>query len=75
MIQPTKHLSIKKCLLGSGYVILEELRQSNTVSSLWEKVKKLPEIMTYEKYVLTLAFLYSINLIKYENGLLWRCQK
>jgi hypothetical protein len=75
MILPNKHLSISKCLLGSGAKVIEELKTPATVSSLWEKVKKFPEIQTFEKFVLTLSLLYSLNVIAFSDGLIRRFSK
>lgn len=72
MILPTKHTSISKCLLGAGAKIIEEVKTPATVSSLWEKVKKFPEIKTFEKFVLTLSLLYALNIIEFSDGLIRR---
>lgn len=72
MILPSKHLSVSKCLLTSGAKILKELRTPNTVSSLWEKVRSLPEVLTFERFILTLSLLYSLNAIELSDGLVKR---
>lgn len=75
MILPSKHISVSRCLLNSGAKILKELNTPNTVSSLWEKVHNMPEIQTFEKFVLTIALLYSLETIELSEGLLRRKSK
>ena len=75
MILPTKHLPISKCLLGSGAKILEQLKMPTTISSLWEKVKKFSEIQTFEKFLLILSLLYTLNTIELSDGLLRKISK
>lgn len=72
MILPSKHIPISRCLLNNGAVILNELKTPNTVSSLWEKTRNIPEISTFEKFVLILSMLYSIEAIELSDGLLRR---
>ncbi len=72
MIHPNKTIDLKYSLIGVGSILLSELIKPQTVSSLWENVKEIEEVGNYEKYVLTLDFLYSIDLIKMENGFIGR---
>jgi len=75
MILPDKTIKLRYSLIGAGSIILKELRNNETVSSLWEKVKCDDEIKTFSKYLLILDFLYILNLIEYENGVLKRVKK
>jgi hypothetical protein len=75
MILPNKHLSISKCLLGSGAKVMEVLITPATVSSLWEKVKKFPEVQTFDKFVLTLSLLYTLDAIEFSEGLIRKVLK
>jgi hypothetical protein len=75
MILPTKHISTSHSLLGVGAKILEQLNQPRTVSSLWSAVYTMPEIATFERFVLTLDLLYAIGAIEMETGLLRRCHR
>jgi len=74
MILPTKHISIKKSLLGVGATLLSRLRQPTTISALWEDVKTNPAIGTYERFILALDALYAIEAIECVDGLLRRLQ-
>ena len=72
MILPTKHVTLDKSLIGAGAIILPLLKEPRTTTSLWEEVKKAPQIGSYGRFVLILDFLYSINTIDIVEGLLVR---
>jgi hypothetical protein len=71
MIFPDKNIILQYSILGSGSIVLKELSKPETISSLWEKLKKRKEFQSFEKFVLTLDFLYIINVIELKNGLLF----
>lgn len=70
MILPTKHISTRNSLLGVGATIIEHLNYPRTVTSLWSDLSKLPEVATFERFVLVLDLLYMIGAIELEEGLL-----
>jgi len=78
MLLPTKHLKFERSLLKNGEFILLHIKDPKTISSLWYEIKK-PK-MTDEKYIpqnydwfiLTLDFLYALNVIEIENGMIRR---
>ena len=72
MIYPNKTIELKYTLLGVGSLIIAELNTPQTVSSLWERIRTREEIGTFEKYVLTLDFLYLIGLVKMDNDIIQR---
>lgn len=72
MIYPDKTIELKYTLLGVGSMVLSELDSPQTTSSLWESVKTNEEIGTFEKFVLTLDFLYLLGLIRINEGLIER---
>jgi len=71
MILPTKHIKLSNSILNVGGVIFKNLNE-DTVSSLWEKTKRLPGIKSFDRFALGVAFLYSLGLIEINNGLLKR---
>ena len=75
MILPDKNITLHYSILGTGTKILMESNIPQTVSSLWEKVRNYDEINTFEKFVLTLDFLYMIGLIELEKGVIKRVVK
>jgi hypothetical protein len=74
MILPTKHISTRNSLLGIGATILVHLNHPRTVTSLWSSVSKIPEVSTFERFVLALDLLYMIGAVELEDGLLRKCQ-
>ncbi len=73
MILPDKNIRLKFSLLNCGAIILSKLNEPQTLSSLWDKVRVYEELVSYEKYLLTLDYLYMIQAIKLHNGLMMRC--
>lgn len=74
MILPGKHLKQDRALLGIGSEILASLGQDQTVSELWERVRERrgPRMhpLSFDWFVLSLSFLYSIGAVDYEHGLI-----
>jgi hypothetical protein len=75
MILPTKHISTRNSLLGVGAKILEQMYYPRTVTSLWNAVSTMPEVATFERFVLTLDLLYMIGAVEMDEGLLRRCHQ
>lgn len=75
MILPTKHIDLRKSLLWSGALVLERLEKPGSISALWEEVRYLPEVGTFERFSLVLDFLYAIGAVQLSEGLLRRCPK
>ena len=75
MILPNKHISTRNSLLGLGSIVLVRLSYPRTVTSLWSDLSKLPEIATFERFVLVLDLLYMIGAIELEEGLLRKCRQ
>lgn len=67
---PDKTIKTSYSLLGVGALLLQKASATETVSSLWEKVKKEDTVTSYEKYIRGLIFLYTIGAITYERGIL-----
>lgn len=70
MILPNKNIYLRNSLLGLGAIILEQIHRGDTVSSLWERVRTVTEINTFEKYVLTLDLLYLLKAVDMREGIL-----
>ena len=75
IILPTKHISTRSSLLGVGAKIIEQLYYPRTVSSLWNAVSTMPEVASFERFVLTLDLLYIIGVVEMDEGLLRRCNR
>lgn len=75
MILPTKHISTRNSLLGVGAIIIKHLNYPRTVTSLWSDLSRLPEVATFERFVLVLDLLYMIGAIDLKEGLLYKCNQ
>ena len=70
MILPSKHISQDQALIGIGAILLKEIDQPQTVTSLWETVREEDAIGTFERFVLALDMLHIIGAVSLENGLI-----
>ena len=73
MIMPNKNITVRYSLLHCGALVLTELKNADTASSLREKTKKHEELSSYDKFVLTLDYLFVIGAIAFRDGLVVRC--
>lgn len=72
MILPTKHLPPRRSLLGVGGLLVQQLERPRTVTSLWDAVRLIPEIGSFDRFILALDFLFAIGAISLSDGLLSR---
>lgn len=59
-------------MLGLGALLLDNLRRPRTVSALWDAVKDIPQVGTFERFVLAVDLLYMMEAITIDNGVLRR---
>lgn len=72
MIKPNKNIKLSYSLIGVGALVLPRITNPTTISALWQKLKQYEEIASFEKFVLTLDFLFMCNLITFKQGLIVR---
>lgn len=72
MILPTKHINPLDSLLGVGALILERLKTTKTVTQLWDEMRDLPQVATFDRLVLGLDLLYMMGLVELDGGILRR---
>ncbi len=75
MILPSKHISQDQALIGVGAILLKEIDQPQTVTSLWETVREEDAIGTFERFVLALDMLHIVGAISLENSLIVRVKQ
>ncbi len=75
MILPDKHISTGNSLLGVGAIVIEHLNHPRTVTSLWSDLSQIPEVATFERFILVLDLLYMIGAVELEEGLLYKRQQ
>lgn len=73
MILPDKNIKPKYSLLNCGGQVLKMLSEPLTMTALWEKTKEYNSYLGYDKFVLTMDFLFMINAISIKNGVIQRC--
>ena len=69
MILPSKHISEDQALLGVGAVVLRYLDRPQTVSGLWDKVRKERAVGTFERFVLALDLLHVAGVVRLSRGM------
>lgn len=74
MIMPDKSIILDYSILNCGALVLRELSTPKTISLLWDKLRPLESIGSYDKLLLTLDYLYAIDAISMKNGLIVRCK-
>jgi len=68
MILPTKHIPADQCLMSVGATLLENLHSPKSISKLWEDVKSIACIGTYERFILGMDFLFIVGLVDFNRG-------
>lgn len=75
MILPSKHIRLENSLIGVGAEIIKRIRSPQTVSQLWNDVRNLPGVRTFERFTLSLDLLFTVGAIEFQEGLLRRVVK
>jgi hypothetical protein len=47
---PTKYVPVGYSLLGVASFLAEQLRENDTVSTLWDRVRDDPRVRTFDRY-------------------------
>jgi hypothetical protein len=74
MILPTKHLRLEGSLLGIGAAILGVLDQSASVSDLWEKLRGVDGVVSFDRFCEALTFLHILGLVDADGPMIARRQ-
>lgn len=74
MILPDKNIKLEYSLLNCGAILLNEIVEPQTLSLLWDKAKKYEALVSYEKFLLVLDYLYMLNAIALKDGIIVRCK-
>ncbi len=72
MLLPTKYIPLKDSMLMAGGKVLALLNSPQTVTKLWLKARNQSSIETFDRFCLTLDFLFALDLITFQNGLVIR---
>ncbi|MDE2731494.1 MAG: hypothetical protein OXI38_08885 [Bacteroidota bacterium] len=74
MIHPTKHIPIERSLLGAGAELYTALSEPRTVTTLWEAVREVQSIESFERFVLALTMLYALRVVRLDGGMIRRSE-
>lgn len=69
MILPSKYVTAGRSLIGCGAELITFLEEASTVSRLWDRASRDPRFPTFDRFVMTLDFLYTLGLIDLQDGL------
>ncbi len=72
MILPDKHITPRRSVVGMGALILKQLSQPRTVSSLWESARKIHELENFNRFTVAVSFLFAVGAVELLNGKLQR---
>jgi hypothetical protein len=75
LILPTKHIPPQRSLVGVGALVLRHLERPQTVTNLWDRVRRDHDAPTFERFVLALDLLYAIGAVGLNEGLLRKAGK
>ena len=75
MLMPTKHIKTENALIGVGCDVLTQLDTPKTVSRLFYDLQQLREqkklsTLQFDWFLLSLDFLYAVNVIRMDSGLI-----
>ncbi|MGB5990253.1 MAG: ABC-three component system middle component 6 [Marinifilaceae bacterium] len=79
MIMPSKHINFSQSLLGLGSYLLTKLDKPKSIDDIWEEYQFDYENGSYiskhsfDNIVMTFIFLYGVNAIKQEKGIISKC--
>lgn len=68
MIMPNKYVQEDDALIGAGAIILSRLASEQTLSELWDNLKKSTTINTFERFILTLDLLYLLGMVEFKDN-------
>lgn len=79
MLLPSKHVNFSESLLGFGSYLLQRLEKPLSVDEIWKKYQSdfnsgyYFAKQSFDNLILTLIFLYGVQAIKEEKGLIYKC--
>jgi len=79
MIMPSKHINFSQSLLGFGSYLLSKLVNPKSIDDLWREYQKdikselYSSEHSFDNLILSLIFLYGINTIYEQNGIIYKC--
>jgi hypothetical protein len=69
---PSKYVPIEFSLVGVAARLIEEIGPNETVSSLWDRVKGVGEVRTFDRFAEALTLLFAAQIISMDKGVVRR---
>ena len=69
-VLPTKYVPIDSSILGVASILLSDLGSNDTVSTLWDRVRTMPQIRTFDRYAEALTLLFAARIVDLRRGIL-----
>lgn len=67
---PNKYVPVGYSLLGVASFLAEQLRENDTVSTLWDRVREDPRVRTFDRYAEALTLLKAGGILSLDQGVL-----
>ena len=67
---PTKYTPIDSSVLGVASLLLSRVDSNDTVSTLWDRVRSLPQVRTFDRYADALTLLFAARIVDMQHGTL-----
>jgi hypothetical protein len=74
-VLPTKYVPIDSSILGVASILLGDLGSNDTVSTLWDRVRTMPQVRTFDRYAEALTLLFSARIVDLRRGILVRIRE
>jgi hypothetical protein len=69
-VLPNKYVPITHSMLGVGSLLAESMRNNDTVSTLWDRVRTDDRVRTFDRYADALTLLFAAGLVELDHGIL-----
>lgn len=69
-VLPTKYVPIDSSILGVASILLGDLGSNETVSTLWDRVRTMPQVRTFDRYAEALTLLFAVRMVDLRRGIL-----
>jgi hypothetical protein len=69
-VLPTKYVHIDSSILVVASILLGDLGSNDTVSTLWDRVRTMPQVRTFDRYAEALTLLFAARIVDLRRGIL-----
>ena len=67
---PSKYIPVSHSLIGVASLLAASMSSNDTVSSLWDRVRKDSRVRTFDRYAEALSLLFAGGMLQLESGVL-----